>query len=114
MVDGDRCTLSNHGVESKGCHRGNTHALRPSPGIKHFGRNDPRQWTAGTGEAEVPDPGNDDEAPLSCLVVGNARREHCKQDCRNDEREAVAKVSQDQRPAATCVIDEEDAQKLRN
>jgi hypothetical protein len=111
---GNTSHLSNHGVESKGQHRGNRDTLGTRLCVKDLGRDDPGQRPASRTEAEVVGPGDDDEAPRSGLVVGRAWRKGSKQDGRNDESHHISEIAKDERPATSEVIDEEDAEELRN
>ena len=48
------------------------------------------------------------------MIVGDARWEDCQHDRCDDEGETVTQVSEDERPAASCSVDEKDGAELRN
>jgi hypothetical protein len=106
--------LSDHCVESKRGHGSNGHTLGASLGVEDLSRNDPRQRSASRTETEVVHPGNNDKAPSGSLVVAGARRENSQQDGRDDECHHVSEIAENERPATSKVIDEEDTEELRN
>ena len=110
--EGAGSSTYNHSVESKAGHGRDTDTLASSMSVEDLGGNDPTQRTASAAEGEIVQPGHDDEAPLSASVGGYARRELCKEDRGDNERDHITKVAQYERPTTASLVDEEDGAEL--
>lgn len=108
-----RLMAYNHSIKSERRHSRDTHALSPSPGIEDFGRHDPAQRAHGGGEGVVVNPGEGYEGPLGGPVVRidvcGCGRKVSEQDCGDEETEAVDQVAGYEDPAATELVDKEEA-----
>ena len=61
--------LADEGVEGEADHGGDRDTFGAGPRVEDLGGDDPREWPAGGGKGEVVEPGTDDEAPGSSVVV---------------------------------------------
>jgi hypothetical protein len=111
-LHGNTGDLSDHGVQTERSHRSDSDTLRTCLRVENLGGDDPGQRSTGGAETEVVDPGDHDESPSGSAVVARTGREHGEQNRGDDEGDHVSKVTEDQGPAPTEMVDEKDTQSL--
>ena len=112
LLHGRLRDLPDHGVECERYHRSNGNAFRTSLSVKDLGWNDPRQRSTGCTEAEIVNPSDDNETPSSRLVVACPWWEYSQHYSGNDEGNHVSKITNNEWPATSEFVDEEDAKRL--